>query len=136
MCDFVRRRNEGNFGGPLQTRHRTKICSAEVALVWQLGSTRHASGRRRGDQFCVYLCDRLVLPTVRDRIDDVAAGRFSLDDRTHQYVRTELGFRRVQVADSREAMRVERLVQGGALAADRPFLNPRLQRKLANTMGE
>jgi hypothetical protein len=25
----------------------------------------HASGRRSGDQFCVYVCDRLVLPTVR-----------------------------------------------------------------------
>lgn len=24
----------------------------------------HASGRRSGDQFCVYICDRLVLPTV------------------------------------------------------------------------
>ena len=29
----------------------------------------HASGRRSGDQFCVYVCDRLVLPTLRDRID-------------------------------------------------------------------
>jgi hypothetical protein len=24
----------------------------------------HASGRRSGDQFCVYVCDRLVLPRV------------------------------------------------------------------------
>src|SRR5215469_11648036 len=24
----------------------------------------HANGRRSGDQFCVYVCDRLVLPTL------------------------------------------------------------------------
>jgi hypothetical protein len=84
----------------------------------------HASGRRSGDQFCVYICDRLVLPSVRDRIDDVVAGKFSLDGATRQYVRTELGFRMIQVADGPEALQVERLVQRGALAAGRPFLNP------------
>jgi hypothetical protein len=84
----------------------------------------HASGRRSGDQFCIYVCDRLVLPTVRVRIDDVAAGRFSLDGATRQYVRTELGFRMTHVTDGREALQVERLIQRGALAAGRPLLNP------------
>jgi hypothetical protein len=64
-----------------------------------------------------------VLPTVSDRIDDIAASRFSLDQATRDYVRTELGFRMVQVADGREALQVEWLVQRGALAAGRPFLN-------------
>src|SRR3954451_17903342 len=36
--------------------------------------TSHASGRRSGDQFCVYVCDRLVLPTVVDRVPEIAAG--------------------------------------------------------------
>ena len=84
----------------------------------------HASGRRSGDQFCVYVCDRLVLPAVRHRIDEVAAGRFSLDQATRDYVRTELGFPMVQVTDGREALQVGRLVQRGALSAGRPFLNP------------
>ena len=84
----------------------------------------HASGRRSGDQFCVYVCDRLVLPTVRDQIDDIAAGRFSLDQATRDYVRTELGFRMVQVTEGREALQVERLVQRGELAVGRPALNP------------
>jgi hypothetical protein len=66
----------------------------------------HASGRRSGDQFCVYVCDRLVLSTVRDRIDDIAAGKFSLDSATRRYVRSELGFRMVQVTDGREALYV------------------------------
>jgi hypothetical protein len=83
----------------------------------------HASGRRSGDQFCVYVCDRLVLPSVRDRIDDIAAGRFSLDQATRDYVRAELGFRMVQATDGREALQVERLIQRGALAMGRLFLN-------------
>ena len=84
----------------------------------------HASGRRSGDQFCVYVCDRLVLPTLRDRIEDIAGGKLSLDGATRQYVRTELGFRMVHVTDGREALQVERMVQRGALLAGRPFLNP------------
>ena len=84
----------------------------------------HASGRRSGDQFCVCVCDRLVLPTVRDRIDDVAAGTVSLDRATPDYVRAKLGFRLVLVTDGREALEVERLVQRGEPAAGRPLLNP------------
>ena len=84
----------------------------------------HASGRRSGDQFCVYVCDRLVLPTLRDRIEDISAGKLSLDGATRQYVRTELGFRMVHVTDGREALQVERMLQRGALLAGRPFLKP------------
>jgi hypothetical protein len=36
----------------------------------------HASGRRSGDQFCVYVADRLVLPTLTQKdIADIASGR-------------------------------------------------------------
>jgi hypothetical protein len=84
----------------------------------------HASGRRSGDQFCIYVCDRLVIPKVRNRIDDIAAGAFSLDRATRDYVRAELGFRMVRVADGREALQVERLIQRGALGSGRPRLNP------------
>ena len=57
---------------------------------------------------------------MRARIDHIAVGRFSLDQATRDYVRTELGFRMVQVTDGREAVQVERLVQRGALAGGRP----------------
>jgi stalled ribosome alternative rescue factor ArfA len=39
----------------------------------RLGS--HASGRRSGDQFCVYVCDRFVLPRIHNRIPEIAAGK-------------------------------------------------------------
>src|SRR5215813_8558672 len=40
----------------------------------------HASGRRSGDQFCVYVADRLVLPTLSHaEIGAIASGRHSMD---------------------------------------------------------
>src|ERR1700757_4026526 len=40
----------------------------------------HRSGRRSGDQVAVYVCDRLVLPTLsREQILQIAAGELSLD---------------------------------------------------------
>src|SRR5262249_21591857 len=40
----------------------------------------HASGRRSGDQLCVYVADRLVLPTLSQTdIADIASGRHSMD---------------------------------------------------------
>jgi hypothetical protein len=40
----------------------------------------HAAGRRSGDQFCVYVADRLVLPTLHKRIAEIADGSLSLDE--------------------------------------------------------
>jgi hypothetical protein len=40
----------------------------------------HASGRRSGDQFCVYVADRLVLPALtQDDIAAIASGRHHMD---------------------------------------------------------
>jgi hypothetical protein len=83
-----------------------------------------ASGRRSGNQFCVYVCDRLMLSSLRACIDEIAAGRLWLDQATRGYVRSELGCSMVQVSDGRKALQVERPLQRGALAAGRPLLNP------------
>ena len=54
----------------------------------------HASGRRSGDQFCVYVCDRLVLPTLtRRQISEIAHGRLSLDSLVRQYIHDRLSYR-------------------------------------------
>src|SRR4051794_41507807 len=76
----------------------------------------NASGRRSGDQFCVYVCDRLVLPGLRDRLADVADGSLSLNRETRAYVRANLAFF-VPVADGAAALRLEREVRAGRLAA-------------------
>src|SRR3954454_17261883 len=51
-------------------RRRGERSRASTGPFGRLAS--HASGRRSGDQFCVYVCDRLVLPALRDRLGEVA----------------------------------------------------------------
>src|SRR3954452_18564181 len=47
----------------------------------------HASGRRSGDQFCVYVADRLVLPTLSEGyIRAIASGRHQMDAVVRRYI--------------------------------------------------
>jgi hypothetical protein len=84
----------------------------------------HASGRRSGDQFNVYVCDRLVLPSVRNRLQEIAAGTLPLDRETRTFIRDRLGFRFVSVGEGTTALALERRLQRGGLACGKPFLNP------------
>jgi hypothetical protein len=85
----------------------------------------HASGRRSGDQFCIYVCDRLVLPTIQDRLPEVANGSLSLDLLTRTFVREQLTYRFVATSDYTQAMRLESLIKRSGLPqAGRPLLNP------------
>src|SRR5690348_11758935 len=60
----------------------------------------HAGGRRSGDQFCVYVADRLVLPTLStDDIENVASGRHQLDAIVRRHIHEHLGYRFLVVPD-------------------------------------
>ncbi|MFI7114808.1 hypothetical protein ACIBK9_51445 [Nonomuraea sp. NPDC050227] len=86
----------------------------------------HASGRRSGDQFNIYVCDRFVIPALTpEQQADIGLGRLSLDQLTKTYVHEHLGYRYLICRDGKEAGRVERAVRGGALKAGPPYLNPR-----------
>lgn len=84
----------------------------------------HASGRRSGDQFCIYVCDRLVLPMLHNRLADVASGELRLDAETKAFIRRELGFRLLPLSSPAEAFDVERHLCTGKSAAGYPLLNP------------
>ena len=85
----------------------------------------HASGGRSGDKFCIYVCDRLVLPALSQQdILDVAKGKLSLDAGTRQFIRKHLQFRIVVVPDGEAARAVESLARSGSLRAGKPLLNP------------
>jgi len=84
----------------------------------------HASGRRSGDQFNLYICDRFVLPRVHNRIAEIAAGTLSLDRMTRDYIRTELGFRCATLPSPADAFTTERQLQRGDWPAGQPILNP------------
>lgn len=85
----------------------------------------HASGRRSGDQFCVYVCDRFVIPKLTaDEQQQVGSGVLLLDKLTRQYIHDRLAYRYIQTVDGKTAFAVERAVQRGALPSGKPFLNP------------
>jgi hypothetical protein len=59
-----------------------------------VGLNSHASGRRSGDQFCIYVFDRLVLPSLtRQQIQDAASVRLSLDALVRTFIRESLAYR-------------------------------------------
>ena len=98
------------------------IARADGGLASHLRS--HAAGRRSGDQFCVYVADRLVLPTLSTAdIGDIAEARTSLDALVRQYIHDRLAYRFVAIRDSVTCLDVETAIKRGALGA-RPLLNP------------
>jgi len=85
----------------------------------------HASGRRSGDQFNLYICDRFIVPAltaVQQR--EIGQGRLLLDQLTRGFIREHLGYRFAVYGDGAEALAAERAVRAGGLAAGRPYLNP------------
>ena len=86
----------------------------------------HASGRRGGDQFCIYVADQLVLPTLsREDITAIASGHRQMDAFVRRYIHENLSYRFVILADGAEALAVEATIKSGDWPYGRPQLNPR-----------
>ena len=96
----------------------------EAKGLWtRLGS--HASGRRSGDQFNVYICDRFVVPALtRQQQQDIGQGKLLLDQMTKGFVRAHLSYRFVVYRDGTEALAAERVLRAGQSSAGRPYLSP------------
>ena len=85
----------------------------------------HWFGRRSGDQFCVYVADRLVLSTLSgEQITAISAGELKLDALVRMYVHAHLTYRFCELPDSKGAETLEREVRRGTLRVGQPFLNP------------
>jgi hypothetical protein len=86
----------------------------------------HASGRRSGDQFCIYICDRFVVPELSS--DDMAAlrrGERILDGRTKDFIHDHLSYRVVVTNGAAAARELEAHVRRvGLERAGRPQINP------------
>ena len=86
---------------------------------------QHHNGDRSGDKFCIYVCDRFVLPSLTpDEIERVGTGALSLDKLTRDWIQAHLAFRYIRTHSGDEARKIENEVKAGALIAGRPFLNP------------
>jgi hypothetical protein len=85
----------------------------------------HASGRRSGDQFCVYVADHYVLPELtREQIEAIRDSRLSMDALVREKIHRDFAFRFIVVDDYRTAMQVEGVIKTGRLGAGPPRLNP------------
>ena len=85
----------------------------------------HASGRRSGDQFCVYVADRLVLPALsREDVAAIASGRHQMDVFVRRYIHENLSYRFVMLPDGAAVYAVETTIKNGGWAHGRPLLNP------------
>jgi hypothetical protein len=85
----------------------------------------HAGGRRSGNQFCVYVCDRFVIPAITaSEREQLKHGRYSLDQATREYIRTRLSFRYLATPDADTAILIERDAKRGVFSAGPPILNP------------
>jgi len=85
----------------------------------------HARGRRSGDQFCVYICDRFVVPRLDvDQQAQIGEGILLLDKLTRQYIHDRLAYRFKVMTDGAMALALEREIQRGKLPPGKPFLNP------------
>ena len=84
----------------------------------------HASGARSGDQFCVYIADRFVLPTLsEDQVKAISERAISFDHLVRSHIRAHLSYRFAVTHDGSEATNLERAARSGALGS-LPFLNP------------
>lgn len=95
----------------------------KYSLVTRLHS--HAIGRLSGDQFCVYVANRLVIPTLtQGDLPLFANGQLKLDTLTKRYIHEHLEYQYVLVDSSAEAYSVETEARNGKLFGQKPMLNP------------
>lgn len=74
----------------------------------------HASGRRSGDQFAIYVCDRFVIPSLTSAdMSALARGERILDARTRQYVSDHLSYRVVVPQAVRQRAPLKHCPSGG-----------------------
>jgi hypothetical protein len=88
----------------------------------------HASGRRSGDQFCIYVADHYVMPDLtRQQIEAIGDGELSMDLLVRDYIHNHLAYRFAAAGTYSGAMAVENAIESGALGK-LPRLNPTCER--------
>lgn len=95
----------------------------KYGLVTRLNS--HASGRLSGDQFCVYVANRLVIPNLSiGDLPKFKSGELKLDILTKNYIHEHLEYQYIIVSSSKEAYSIEEKARRGEVFGEKPLLNP------------
>jgi hypothetical protein len=78
-----------------------------------------------GDQFCVYVANRLVIPTLTpEELAKFGTGALTLDTLTKTYINERLEYQFAFVQTSAEAYALEKRCRQGVTFGVKPFLNP------------
>lgn len=95
----------------------------KYGLINRLNS--HASGRLSGNQFCVYVANRIVIPSLEpELLEQFRDGTMNLDRLTKRYVHDRLEYQYALVESSAEAFAAENLCRNGTVFGVKPYLNP------------
>jgi hypothetical protein len=95
----------------------------KYGLVTRL--TSHASGRLSGDQFCVYVANRFVIPSLKpEQMDKFADGELNLDGLTKKYIHERFEYQFALVQSSSAAYALEVDCRKGIIFGVKPILNP------------
>jgi len=85
----------------------------------------HASGRLSGDQFCVYIANRLVVPKLDiTQLPRFEKGELTLDALTKRFIHEHLEYQFRCVLSNAAAVALERECRQGKVFGAKPFLNP------------
>jgi hypothetical protein len=95
----------------------------KVGLVTRLAS--HASGRLSGNQFCVYVAIRLVIPSLTaEQLSKFRTAEINLDSLTKAYINERFEYQFARVESSAEARSLEKRCRSGDTFGVKPLLNP------------
>jgi len=95
----------------------------KYGLITRLAS--HASGRLSGDQFCVYVANRIVIPELKQsQLNKFRDGTVTLDQMTKKFIRTKLEYQYLLLDRSQDAYDLENHCRKGAIFGRKPLLNP------------
>ena len=91
----------------------------KFGLITRINS--HASGRTANDQFCSFLANRIVIPSLTNsQITKFRNGSLTLDQVTKKYIRTNLEYQYLLVDNFQDALDLEGYCKRGVIFDQSP----------------
>ena len=95
----------------------------KYGIITRLAS--HANGRLSGDQFSVYVANRIVIPELKQsQQKKFKDGEITIDQMTKKFIRTSLEYQYLLVDKSQDAYDLEMHCRRGVVFGSKPLLNP------------
>lgn len=87
----------------------------------------HASGRRGGDQFCCYICDRYIVPDLnneeRDKLRN--GNKELLNKKNHHFIHKNLSYQYQTISEDGIVRIMEDSLRKGETDIGKPLINPK-----------